>query len=136
LFPEVVTGVERLPFKSILYVYLFEQVIDVLPHNDHVGKNPNQHLEPASYRITLLMEDKETFYICNDSQCTSYTHPQYPIDTNTWAFSNDTVPHGSILPTNGKRKILLIIGGGVLDESKHNQLIEASYQKYHDYAIF
>jgi hypothetical protein len=134
-FPAVIDAVERLPFTSIKYVYLFEQIIDVKPHHDNVGKNPYEHLEPASYRITLLMEDQETFYICDDFQCTTFTHPRYPTDTNTWAFSNNSVPHGSVLPRGGKRKILLIIGGGVLDEAKHKALIADSYQKYKDYVI-
>ena len=135
LFPEVVAGVERLPYTSISYVYLFEQVIDVKPHHDNVGKNPNEHLEPASYRITLLMEDQETFYICNDIECSTYTHPRYPSDTNTWAFSNNSVPHGSVLPKDGKRKILLIVGGGTLDVSLHKELTNKSYEKYKDYVI-
>jgi hypothetical protein len=134
-FPEVVAAVEQLPYNSIAYVYLFEQVIPVKPHFDHVGKNENTHLEPASYRITLLMEDTEAFYICDDETCTTYSHPRYPSDTNTWAFSNETRPHGSLLPKLGTRKILLIIGGGVLDEDKHFELLKRSYAKYSEYII-
>ena len=135
LFPTVVSAVESLPYTSISYVYLFEQVIPVKPHYDHVGKNSNTHLEPASYRITLLMEDEEAFYICNDTECSTYTHPRYPTDTNTWAFSNETRPHGSLMPKQGKRKILLIVGGGVLNENVHNELLNRSIAKYSDYVI-
>jgi hypothetical protein len=81
------------------------------------------------------MEDTEAFYICDDVQCTTHTYPRYPSDTNTWAFSNETRPHGSLLPKPGTRKILLIIGGGVLDEDRHHELLKRSYSKYPEYII-
>jgi len=134
-FPEVVDAVENLPFLKISFVYLFEQCIEVRPHFDHLGKNPNTFLEPASYRINLLMEDERAFYICNDKKCTSFTHPQFPRDTNTWTFSNKDVMHGSLIPETGKRKILLIIGNGVLDEGKHQALLEKSFIKYQNFTL-
>lgn len=135
IFPEVVAAVESLPFTSMVCVYLLEQIIDVKPHTDYMGKNSIDHLEPASYRISLLNEDYETFYMCNDVECTTYQHPTYPEDTNTWVFSNRSKPHGSITPSQGKRKIILIIGGGILDETRHLKLLEESYKKYSDYVI-
>lgn len=135
IFPEVVDAVEKLPFTSMACVYLLEQIIDIEPHTDYMGKNSMDHLEPASYRITLLIEDEETFYMCDDLECSTYQHPRYPSDTNTWVFSNRLKPHGSILPKEGKRKIILIIGGGVLDEALHNELLKKSYEKYSDYII-
>jgi hypothetical protein len=134
-FPEVVNAVERLPYLKILYVYLFEQCIEVAPHFDHLGKNLNVDLEPASYRINLLMEDQQAFYICNDIECSSFTHPQFPLYTNTWVFSNKETMHGSIMPENGKRKILLIIGSGVLDESLHLELLKKSFIKYQNFIL-
>lgn len=134
-FPEVVIAVENLPYIKISYIYLFEQCIEVKPHFDHLGKNPNTFLEPASYRINLLMEDDEAFYICDDVNCTSFTHPKFPKETNTWVFSNKEVMHGSIIPKIGKRKILLIIGNGILNDELHYELLKKSYNKYQNFVL-
>jgi hypothetical protein len=135
LFPEVVQAVESLPYMKISYVYLFEQHIDVTPHLDSIGGGKNKFLEPAAYRINLLMEDTETFYLCDNVECTSYTHLKFPENTNTWVFSNKKFKHGSNLPKHGKRKILLIIGNGILDSEKHMDLLLRSYNKYKNFVI-
>jgi hypothetical protein len=135
LFPEVVDAVEQLPYSKISYVYLFEQHIHVKPHFDSIGGDNNKLLEPASYRINLLIEDVETFYLCNDEKCESYTHPTFPKESNTWVFSNKHFKHGSILPKQGKRKILLIVGNGILDVEKHKALLLKSYEKFKDYTF-
>ncbi len=133
-FPEVVKTVESFPYTEIKYVYILEQVIDVIPHLDYASKNPLLHLEPATYRITLLIEDGETFYCCKDKDCTDTVFPVFPEDTNSWVFSNKEFMHGSIIPKNGKRKILLAVGG-TLDESRHFELLSRSADKYIKFII-
>lgn len=133
LFPEVVEAVEQLPYEKITYVYILEQCIEVPPHFDYTGRCSDSLLEPASYRISLLMEDQETFYICDDKECTSHRYPVFPKSTNTWAFSNKETMHGSLMPAKGKRKILLSIGHGTLDKAKHFELINQSILKYQKY---
>jgi hypothetical protein len=134
-FPEVVNTVENLPYQKISYVYLFEQCIEVKPHFDVVGKNFNEALEPASYRINLLMEDEQAFYICDSEAGDTYSHPRFPPDSNTWVFSNKKFMHGSLIPESGKRKILLVIGKGILNSEKHLKLLENSYLKYKNFIL-
>ena len=134
-FPEVVDSVESLPFQKISYVYLFEQCIEVKPHFDVVGKNFNAFLEPASYRINLLMETSTAFYICDNDSCDVYSHPRFPADSNIWTFSNKKYRHGSKLPEADKRKIILIIGKGILNKEKHLQLLSKSYEKYKNFVL-
>lgn len=131
-FPDIIKVVEMMPYQKINYVYLLEQIIEVNPHFDVASKNPLEDQEPATYRISLLMEDQETFYICRDQQCKTMSFPMFPKDTNSWVFSNKNFMHGSKLSTKNLRKILLAIGG-ILDENKHNELLLKSYQKYHKY---
>lgn len=133
-FPEVVKTVESFPYTEINYVYILEQVIDVIPHLDHASKNPFLHLEPATYRITLLMEDLNTFYFCKDKDCSHIQFPVFPEDTNSWVFSNKEFMHGSFIPRNGKRKVLLAVGG-ILDEKRHFELLERSVDKYMKFII-
>lgn len=134
-FSHVVQSVENLPYSKISFVYLFEQCIDVKPHLDSVGGDANKSLEPASYRMNLLFEDENTFYICDNDKCTNFSYPSFPKDSNTWVFSNKKYKHGSILPKGKKRKILLIIGNSILDHQKHFELLERSYKKYSQFTF-
>jgi hypothetical protein len=133
-FPKVVEVVELMPYEKINYVYIMEQVIEVLPHYDYASKNPYDHQEPATYRISLLMEDSKSFYICENDTCEIRRHPLFPSETNCWVFSNKNFKHGSTVPSNGYRKILLAVGG-ILNEKKHYELLESSYDKYHNYSF-
>jgi hypothetical protein len=130
-FPEIVNLVEQFPYKNINNAYILEQIIEVDPHFDYASKNPNVQLEPATYRVTLLMEDFETFYICQENQI---VHPNFPKETNSWVFSNKKYMHGSKLSKNNSRKVLLCVAG-TLDEEKHWSLLEKSYKKYKNYAF-
>jgi hypothetical protein len=133
-FPDVVSTVESFPYTQIDYVYILEQIIDVEPHLDYASKNPYSHLEPATYRITLLIEDTNTFYFCKDTECNHKKFPVFPEDTNSWVFSNKEFMHGSFTPKNGRRKILLAVGG-ILDENRHSALISRSEDKYKNFII-
>jgi hypothetical protein len=134
MFPDVIKVVEMMPYDKINYVYILEQLIEVSPHFDYASKNPMEHMEPATYRISLLMEDTESFYICNDSDCTSTTIPVFPVETNSWVFSNRFNKHGSLMPKNNKRKILLAIGGDI-NENEHYDMLSKSYDKYSEYSF-
>lgn len=134
-FPEVINVVELMPYKEINYVYILEQIIEVQPHFDVVSKNPNDFLEPATYRITLLLDDINTFYICNDNDCKKITHPVLPKETNSWVFSNKNYKHGSKLSSiKDARKILLAVSGK-LNPTEHNLLINRSINKYREYVF-
>ena len=134
LFPDVVRLVEEFPYDKINYVYLLEQIIEVDPHFDFASKNPNIELEPATYRVTLLMEDTETFYLCNSTESNNRVHPQFPSDTNSWVFSNKNFMHGSILSNKNLRKVLLAVGGD-LNIKEHFELLRSSYDKYNRYIL-
>ena len=123
-----------MPYNRIDYVYILEQIIEVKPHLDVASKNPLEDLEPATYRITLLMEDDETFYICNDNKCNEIIYPTFPKETNSWVFSNKNFMHGSKLSEKSARKVLLAVGGE-LNLEKHIELLNQSYTKYSMYAF-
>lgn len=133
-FPNVVKVVEMMPYNRIDYVYILEQIIEVKPHLDVASKNPLENQEPATYRITLLMEDDKTFYICNDTECNEITYPTFPKETNSWVFSNKNFMHGSKLSSTSARKVLLAVGGE-LNLEKHIELLNQSYTKYSMYAF-
>ena len=133
-FSDVVKVVEMMPYNRIDYVYILEQIIEVKPHLDVASKNPLEDLEPATYRITLLMEDDETFYICNDNKCNEIIYPTFPKETNSWVFSNKNFMHGSKLSEKSARKVLLAVGGE-LNLEKHIELLNQSYTKYSMYAF-
>jgi len=133
-FPEVVRVVEMMPYDTIQYVYLLEQVIGVEPHIDYASKNPLEQYEPATYRISLLMEDLDAFYFCSNAECSTHNIPVFPKETNSWVFSNKHFKHGSVMPKLGKRKVLLAVGG-MLNDIQHFDLLEKSVAKYSQYKM-
>lgn len=126
-FPEIWRGCLNLPFKEITLAHMWEQYKSVPTHHDPF--NPG-HM--VSYRIKFI--DKSTvpsFYFCGYNLEKKYLN--LPEDTNTFAFSNKQIMHGADMPNN--RKIMLWCYG-IIDQEKHEKLIENSIEKYKGRQIY
>ncbi|MFA5489571.1 MAG: hypothetical protein WC284_10175 [Candidimonas sp.] len=134
LFPNVVDVVESLPFSFINRVYLLEQLKEVPPHKD-ISKETDPTLGPSTFRCPIVHEDPEnTFYFIRDGH-DEELYPRLPDETNWFSMSNYTAKHGSHIPSQGKRKLMMCVWGKV-DVEKYKNLINRSVNRYSEYVIY
>lgn len=139
-FPEIVSTVEQqLPFKEIVRVSVLEQLMEVRRHQD-ISRDPSPHLEPASYRCTLVNDEPEkTFYLRRGVRRLGTLEekdlfPRLPSSTQWWVMGNLKSMHGSHMPSPGARKLIFSIWG-VVDPERHFQLLQRSLSKFSEFAI-
>jgi hypothetical protein len=121
---------DLLPLKTIPRINFWQSTGVIEPHRDHVTCVDM----PNSIRIMLYDENPtSTLYIREDRenyQSKKYYIPQIS-DTNTFAWNNLRVVHGSDYD-NKYRKILILFNDFVVDYKKYKTLIDRSVVKYSD----
>jgi len=154
------------PFKHKLHVKLSRAKGNVLPHTDaHDFDNDNfqgyfivdgqkvktpqnlnitksqdmlQHQlenEPCGYRF-IVHGSKNSLYMCDDAM-TKKHYCNIPDQTDSWVLNNCSQPHGVDLQKPGidDQRIIGQITG-IVDIDKHQQLLEKSKHKYHQYVVY
>ncbi len=128
-----------LPHKTIKRVYILEQLIEV-PHHSDVSREDDPNLGPSTYRNMLINDaPNSTFYYLRGNQSKGTlepepVYPKYPEDTKWFVHNNYTARHGSFMPPEGARKLILCIWGGV-DPTLHTDLLQRSVLKYAEHVI-
>lgn len=141
-FPEVISGVESLPFKLITMVTFVGCKNDkpMPPHHDYPPHQTPDFVirnEPYSYRVSIG-DVRDAFYVSthqgiNDEELDhgKYLFGNLPPDTNHWCMSVTNSLHAT-LPRDGKETLFI---SGILDEDAHADLIERSIHRFQDWVI-
>lgn len=129
-FPTIVEGILKLPFKQIAGAGMMFQIGNTPAHFDTFDKN--NPMEPRRYNMYITDPAYNTFWLAHDD--TSIKH--YPtVDRNYpfFAFNNWDIQHGTDWPNNLK----IVMGiQGIIDNDRHEELIERSVNKYPEKAIW
>jgi hypothetical protein len=125
---------ELLPFDDIITLHLWSSF---RPFGEH--RDPGELLDmPMSFRIKLYDENPEETLYFFDNPTKPYSHgddtavPSVP-DTNSWAWNNLRVKHGSIYKPGYKK--ILVIATGILNPKKYEDLMNASISKYKEHCV-
>jgi hypothetical protein len=130
LFPEIREQIfEFFPIDKIEFSVIWQSVRHVSPHRDHFG-----FLDlPLSFRSMLYDENPNSTLYYKESlpgKILEYNEPVSFIPrlntTNSWAWNNLRVKHGSNYNPNYKKFILLIEGLEHINWSRYDRLIEKS----------
>ena len=134
-FPHFKTIIETLPFDKIIRVYILEQHKEVRPHRD-VSKEKDDTLGPSTFRCPIVFDEpKSTFYFLKDSDPSTEIYPSFPDDHNHWfCMNNYNAKHGSHMPTNNNRKLMLCIWGEV-NKDRFIKFITQNIEQYKNYCI-
>jgi hypothetical protein len=129
-FPEIANCIKQLPFKQLTVSGMLFQLGEIPPHQDETDIwNPT---EPRRYSIYLTSSEHNTFYVSKtpDSEKIFVNiNPEY----SCFVFNNTDCWHGAI--KNDRPKIILTTAG-ILDNDKHNLLLEKSLKKFKNEAIY
>ena len=130
LFPELIELLYKLPYKQILGAGINLHTNYLLPHNDEV--DPNLPSSPERYNVLLSPHyDQDSFFICKEKT----GHRDYPTilkDYPVYAFNNKDIYHGADPVLNQR---VIMICSGIIDEEKHQKLINQSVEKFKEYVI-
>lgn len=130
LFPELLEVLNVLPYKQILGACISLHTNYLAPHNDDVDTNfPSS---PERYNILLSPHyDQDSFFICKELDGPR-DYPTILKEYPVYAFNNKDIYHGAD-PVLDQRVIMIC--SGIIDEEKHQALIERSAEKFKDYVI-
>jgi hypothetical protein len=126
-FPELVTCITQLPFKQIGAVAAMKQIGEIGAHSDKGCLL--EGAEPRRYSVYLTNPTYNTFYLYANNK---KIYPVFDDEYRCFAFNNFDTTHGADSPTG--LKIIFLISG-MLDEKKHEELINKSIKKFSDKAI-
>lgn len=141
-FPEIIDGLQALPFKTITMVTFVgnKNNGDLPPHHDHPPHQLPHYVrdnEPYSYRISIG-DTRDAFFVCdkqgiNDEELATgrYMFGNLPPETNWWCMSCSKCFH-STLPREDKETLFI---SGILDAARHSELIMRSYERFKSSAI-
>jgi hypothetical protein len=129
LFPSLFQLVDQLPYKQIIGLALNIHTTDLPPHRDEVDST--DVFGPERYNVLLSPHyGDDSFFISKDKITKDYPVilKEYPV----YAFNNKDIYHGAT-PVLDKRVIMIC--GGVIDNDKHQSLINRSIDKFKEYVI-
>jgi hypothetical protein len=126
-FPGLFEAIERLPFREIGVVGMMRQLGEIDEHRDTY--DPNEPQEPRRYLLYLTDPHHNTFWVRNGDQRRVVDIPD---QTRVFAFNNSETTHGALPPT-GEKILLSVVG--IIDDARHQALLERSIALYGDYAI-
>jgi hypothetical protein len=119
-----------LPFKQIAAAGMMYQIGETLAHFDTFDKN--LPMEPRRYNMYMTDPAYNTFWLARDNTTEKF-YPKVDRNYPIFAFNNWDIKHGTDAPTNLK----IVVGiQGVIDNEKHEELIERSVSKHPDKAIW
>jgi hypothetical protein len=126
--PGLAHAVRQMPFLEIGAVGLLKQKKEIEPHRD--TWNPTKPMEPSRYMIYVTDPFDNTFYMedVDGSKHLVTIHPEY----RAFAFTNTLVKHGAFPPRANK---ILISVVGILDQPRHEELVNRSVAKFGDYVL-
>lgn len=130
LFPTIVEAIKAMPFKELTGASVKIQYGPTFAHKDDIHTIEDDGLcEPK--RITMLLTEIEhsTLWLETDQRYYPKIPPSYPV----YAFNNHDCFHGSDFKEGRIRMILDT--AGMLDASKHRQLLNRSIEKFKDYVV-
>jgi hypothetical protein len=133
-FKDFFPKLSMLPFIQCK-IGILEQFKPVLPHKDE-SRDPTQHLGPTSFRCPIIFDEPfSTFYFLKDNNPAVEIYPTFPPEHSRWfAMNNYNAMHGSHMPSQGKRKLMLCIWGWVY-APEFLDLITRSIDLYKDYCL-
>ena len=137
---------EALPYKVCVFSQILSQQADIPPHRDGLYKNINslkkalkenpsdfkKQPEPAGLKIMLSHTSVKSLYVCK----TVKSHRQFvklPQTTMSFALNERTFFHGAKAP---KKQKFILSTFGIIDKNKHQNLIERSFRRYNENAIW
>jgi len=129
-FPEIANCIRQLPFKQLTVSGMLYQMGEIPTHQD--ASDPHQPTEPRRYTIYLTHPEHNTFYVSKTKTSERFlinVDPEYAC----FAFNNTDVWHGAF--KNDRPKIILTTAG-IIDNEKHNALLERSLKKFKDKALY
>lgn len=142
-FPNIVERIYKdFPLKSIRKFILWSSIKPVRFHRDHTkfvdypgafrimlyDNNPIQTL-----RLAECLPDQYKEREIEEKEVYTFSLPRLP-DTNSFAWNNLRVKHGSFFIKNF-RKIILILDFYELDIKRYHDLMERSVKKYHEHLM-
>lgn len=129
-FPELVNILNQLPYKQVVGAAL-NMHTELLPtHRDRVYSE--NALSPERYNVLLSPHfGQDSFYLTKDFN-SNKMYPTILKDYPIYAFNNNEVYHGADIVLDDR---IILVSMGVLDNNKHQQLIEQSAEKFKDYVI-
>jgi len=130
IFPELASCIKQLPFKQLTVSKMLYQLNEIPAHQDAPDhRNPS---EPRRYTIYLTAPEYNTFYVsktANSEKILIKVDPEY----SCFVFNNTDCWHGAL--KNDRPKIILTTAG-ILDNEKHEALLERSLKKFKNQAIY
>ncbi len=127
-FPSIANCIKQLPFKQLTVSGMLYQMGTIPDHQDTA--DPRMPTEPRRYTIYLTDPRHNTFYFSKTENGNKF----YPnIVTPCFAFNNTDCWHGAIAT---KRPKIILTTAGIIDDQKHEELLNRSLKKYKEYAIY
>lgn len=134
-FPSLCNYIDTLPFDAISNVKINVQTQETAPHVDFTQPEQGKELwensvnnEPCGYRI-VIKGAPDVVKIHRGEEIVT-TH--LPDDTHTYVINQSSGLH-SVVDDPGR---ITVYTTGFINEDKHDNLLEASLNKYSKYAIW
>lgn len=152
IFPGIETCLRALPFTDYdnnLHIDFREQVVYNRPHQDPIAKSlVDSSLGPTAYKNLVMRDKLESFYLLPQSTNPTITqydtrpfsefnpvYPELPEETDWFVINNHIGYHGSLLVPPKYKKITMFFAGPI-DESRHLEMIQRSFEKYKNYIVY
>lgn len=125
--PELKPILEYYP-GEVTHAQVLNQKAAIVAHKDTpiLRKQP----EPNGFKILLNNTLEKSFYVKIKGK---RIHIELPETTNCFAINEHDILHGATMP---QYKKYIVSCFGIIDETKHKDLITRSKRKYGDYAIY
>lgn len=128
-FPNIAYCIRQLPFKQLTVSGMLYQMGNIPPHKD--TQDQHSPTEPRRYSIYLTDPKYNTFYFSQDEQGENKIYPN--LVTPCFAFNNTDTWHGAVAT---KRPKIILTTAGIIDNEKHEKLLQRSLEKYKDFALY
>lgn len=138
VFPEIPYMLEQLPFKELSFVVMLMQREEVECHTDNQQNDyvvdPSEisiDIEPRRYNIQLTRHGLPSFYVSKDKDSERF-YPSITREQPCFALCEQYHWHGADYVTSDKVMLAVF---GILDRTKHQQMLADNLAKYKDKAI-
>ena len=129
LFPSLFELLNLLPYDQIVGAALNMHLKDLPAHQDEI--DTNEIYGPDRYNVLLSPHyGQQSFFVSKDK-----INKDYPVilkDYPVYAFDNKNIYHGADIVLD---KRIIMVCAGVINNSKHQEIIDRSVEKFKDYVI-